>query len=200
MSKSEYLSHLGHCEEFTKKMDRLIETRQKEKTKLVFINDGAEWIKNWATKHYPDAVQILDFYHAMEHICDFLECQYEQAEERNNVKQYWGNILKNEGVTELEKHIKKEECTTERQRNAKEKLEKYIGDNRFRMHYDEYQKKNYSIGSGAIESAHKTVIQRRMKLSGQRWSKQGAQHMLDLRTVSMSRHWDWVEQHFRMAA
>ena len=166
----------------------------------MFVNDGAEWIKNWINRQYPDAVEILDYYHAMEHICDFLECQYEQEEERENMNEYWGYILKYEGVTQLEKHIEKEKCTTDEQKKAKEVLEKYIDDNRYRMHYEKYRKKNYSIGSGAIESAQKTVIQRRMKLSGQRWSMRGAKNMLDLRTVSMSGHWDWVEQHFRIAA
>ena len=97
MSNSEYLSHFGNCEKFAKKMDRLIGTREKDKTELVFVNDGAEWIKNWINRQYPDAVEILDYYHAMEHICDFLECQYEQEEERENMNEYWGYILKYEG-------------------------------------------------------------------------------------------------------
>ena len=60
------------------------------------------------------------------------------------------------------------------------------------------------IGSGAIESAHRTVIQKRMKLSGQRWSKQGAQHMLNLRTCSMNEQWSKIialtKDNFKMAA
>ncbi len=48
------------------------------------------------------------------------------------------------------------------------------------------------IGSGAIESAHRTVLQKRMKLSGQRWSKAGAQNMLHLRTCSMNEQWTKV--------
>jgi hypothetical protein len=45
------------------------------------------------------------------------------------------------------------------------------------------------IGSGAIESAHRTVIQKRMKLSGQRWSRQGAKNMLRLRVLAMNKQW-----------
>jgi len=48
------------------------------------------------------------------------------------------------------------------------------------------------IGSGAIESAHRTVIQKRMKLSGQRWTKKGAQNMLNLRVTHMNGQWNKV--------
>ena len=50
------------------------------------------------------------------------------------------------------------------------------------------------IGSGAIESAHRTVIQCRMKRSGQRWSKKGAKNMLCLRTIKMNNQWNEVEK------
>jgi hypothetical protein len=50
------------------------------------------------------------------------------------------------------------------------------------------------IGSGAIESVHRTVIQKRMKLSGQRWSKKGAQNMLNLRVTYMNDQWSKVIQ------
>lgn len=48
------------------------------------------------------------------------------------------------------------------------------------------------IGSGAIESAHRTVVQKRLKLSGQRWSKKGAQNMLNLRVTQMNGQWNKV--------
>jgi hypothetical protein len=50
------------------------------------------------------------------------------------------------------------------------------------------------IGSGAIESAHRTVVQKRMKQSGQRWSSPGAQNMLNLRVTYMNERWDNVIQ------
>ena len=56
------------------------------------------------------------------------------------------------------------------------------------------------IGSGAMESAHKTVIQCRMKLSGQRWSMEGAQKMLQLRTIKMNQQWYEVINLIKKAA
>lgn len=59
-----------------------------------------------------------------------------------------------------------------------------------RMDYKRYQQIGCGIiGSGANESAHITVVQKRMKLSGQRWSKQGAKHMLNLRVTYMNEQW-----------
>jgi hypothetical protein len=68
------------------------------------------------------------------------------------------------------------------------------------MNYPTFLKRGLLIGSGAIESAHRTVIQRRMKLSGQRWSKKGAQRMLNLRTLNMSGYWDRLLKHLKSAA
>jgi hypothetical protein len=60
------------------------------------------------------------------------------------------------------------------------------------------------IGSGAIESAHRTVVQKRLKLSGQRWTKRGAQSMLNLRVTHMNGQWDkvvkLVQTEFKAAA
>jgi hypothetical protein len=77
--------------------------------------------------------------------------------------------------------------------------------NKDRMDY----KKNLQIGcgligSGAIESAHRTVVQKRLKLSGQRWTKRGAQNMLNLRVTHMNGQWDkvvkLVQTEFKAAA
>lgn len=73
------------------------------------------------------------------------------------------------------------------------------------MKYHEYVKIGCGIiGSGAIESAHRTVVQKRMKQSGQRWSWQGAQHMLNLRVVRKNNDWNKIielaKAHFKVAA
>ncbi len=73
------------------------------------------------------------------------------------------------------------------------KLIEYYQANINRMNYKEYMNIGCGIiGSGAIESAHRKVIQKRMKQSGQRWSKQGAQNMLNLRVVSCNQQWEKI--------
>ena len=68
------------------------------------------------------------------------------------------------------------------------------------MDYPKYERLGYYIGSGAIESAHRTVVQKRMKLSGHRWTINGAQRILNLRVLNMSGRWKVVTDYLRNAA
>jgi len=72
----------------------------------------------------------------------------------------------------------------------KKKITNYYQNNKERMKYKQYRKIGCGIiGSGAIESSHRTVIQKRMKLAGQRWSIDGAKNMLRLRVIGMNKQW-----------
>ena len=68
------------------------------------------------------------------------------------------------------------------------------------MQYHLFKEKGLIIGSGAIESAHKDVLQKRLKLSGQRWTKQGLQQMAQLRTAYKSGKWNQVTKLCQKAA
>ncbi len=73
-----------------------------------------------------------------------------------------------------------------------ERLIRYYQRNCHRMYYGFYREKKLMIGSGAIESAHREVIQQRLKRSGQRWSKPGAQQIAQLRVVKKSNQWQKI--------
>lgn len=74
---------------------------------------------------------------------------------------------------------------------AANELISYYESNKKRMDYKYYKTIGAGIiGSGAIESVHRTLIQDRMKLSGQRWSLKGAQNMINLKTVYLNEQWD----------
>jgi hypothetical protein len=77
---------------------------------------------------------------------------------------------------------------------------RYYENNIERMKYGSFLKKGYLIGSGAIESAHRNVIQQRLKLSGQRWSIDGAQRIANLRAYRKSNRWENVVGVIKMAA
>jgi hypothetical protein len=62
------------------------------------------------------------------------------------------------------------------------------------MHYDEYILKGYGIGSGAVESAHKQVVQARMRQAGMRWSERGAQNLLALRVLLLNDQWSLLDR------
>ncbi len=68
------------------------------------------------------------------------------------------------------------------------------------MDYPKYIKSGLLIGSGAIESAHRTVLQKRMKQSGQRWSKKGLEKMISLRVLNVSGYWNKIRDLITKAA
>jgi hypothetical protein len=83
-------------------------------------------------------------------------------------------------------HSKREE------KDSREKLLLYYQTNMKRMRYKTFQQSGYIIGSGTMEAAHRNVIQKRLKLSGQRWTKKGTQQILNLRVLEKSNKWGKV--------
>ena len=81
-----------------------------------------------------------------------------------------------------------------------EALISYYTNNKTRMLYGTYKDKGYLVGSGAIEPAHGNVVQQRLKLSGQRWSNDGAQEIVNLRTYQKSNRWNEVVDIIKQAA
>jgi len=69
---------------------------------------------------------------------------------------------------------------------------RYLFNHRRRMRYQQFREAGYPVGSGTVESACKVVMQERMKQAGMRWSREGAQAMLALRSVLLSNRWDEV--------
>lgn len=201
IKESEYVAHLGSHQEFEDLMSQLIdEPYRKHENQIVFVSDGARWQWSWVESEYPNAVQILDFYHAMEHVGGYIKTVKKKKAEINGITQKLGKILKHKGIQTVERYIEKIPRTTNKHRNEYEKLRTYIENNRSKMNYPAYIKRNLIIGSGAIESAHRTVLQKRMKQSGQRWSKKGLTNMIKLRTASMSGYWHEIRKLIRKAA
>ncbi len=199
LKDSEYIAHLGQHKTFELKMSNLLDQYEYKGNKLVFINDGAKWQWNWIEAEYPNATQVLDFYHAMEHIGKYLTLVLAKEKLKQQME-CLGDLFKEKGLDAVLSEIKNNPPRTKSQKEELARLEKYLTNNRSRMDYPSYLSRGLLIGSGAIESAHRTVIQRRMKLSGQRWSKQGAQRMLNLRTLNMSGYWDRLKNHLKNAA
>jgi len=63
-----------------------------------------------------------------------------------------------------------------------------------RMHYDEYLRLGYGIGSGAVESAHKQVVHARFRQAGMRWSEAGARRLWALRLLLWNDHWTLLDR------
>ena len=186
---SQYLAYLEDSKFFTAKMEDLIESYGSLKQRLVFINDGAIWIKNWIEDAYPDAISILDYWHALDYLYAFANSFFEDKKESQKWTEIQKKLLLESKVKQVIMTIKKMAPNNA----AAEKIINYYQSNCNRMDYKYYKTIGAGIiGSGAIESAHRTVVQKRMKLSGQRWGIKGAQNMLNLRVTYMNERWDNV--------
>ncbi len=72
--------------------------------------------------------------------------------------------------------------------------------NETRMNYPSYLKQGLQIGSGAMEAAHRTLVQKRCKLSGQRWTEKGATNIISLRNLNMNNKWSVLQEYLRNTA
>lgn len=188
---SQYLAHLGDARTFTNQMDELIESYGCLDKRLVFISDGAVWIRNWIEDSFPQAESILDYYHASQHLYAFTESFFRDKKAAKKWTHRQLSLLMESKVDTVLHNIGKLAPDNKEARN----LIEYYQSNKTRMDYKHYRQIGCGIiGSGAIESAHRTVVQKRMKLSGQRWSKKGAQNMLNLRVTYMNDQWSKVIQ------
>lgn len=179
---SDYVVNLGNLKTFLAKMENRLDDYR---GKLIFINDGASWIWNWIEDAYPKAVQILDYFHAMEYLSTFAEVYVKDKEERDNWIKAIEDLLNADQIGQVIKQLEEISKPSHRKTNdAKEKLKallSYYKTHQGRMLYGTYRKSGYLVGSGPIESAHRNVIQKRLKLSGQRWTEQGARNIACLR-------------------
>jgi len=186
MLDSQYVGHFGTSEDFCKKLNGVIDSYGDLKNRLVFINDGATWIREWISDTYPHAVSVLDFYHASEYLYGFAANLFSDASERKQWCEVQKKLLLASEVETVLSNISSSKAKEE----DKKKITTYYQNNKERMKYKHYRNIGCGIiGSGAIESAHRTVIQKRMKQSGQRWSINGARNMLRLRVISMNKQW-----------
>lgn len=188
LEKSDYLAHLGSHTEFTDRFNPLIHAHldHHPSARMIVISDGADWIASWIKRDYPDAVLILDFYHAVEKIGEFASMVFSSVPNRSA----WVENRKAELVAgQVDKIIlairskavgrRKSICQKSRT------VIQYLDKNRYRMKYDEYRAQGYCIGSGAIESAISTVVQQRCKLVGQRWTER-VSSVLNIRSIFKS--------------
>jgi len=155
-------------------------------TMVVIVGDGAEWIWNRA-KCYVRRCEILDFWHAMEYAWGFARLRYgEGSKQADQWVRQIGIDLKAGKIDEVIARLKRLHPKSPQLRASLDSLIRYYSENASRMHYDEYIRLGYGIGSGAVESAHKQVIHARMRQAGMRWSEAGARRLLALRLLLLN--------------
>ena len=158
--------------------------------KIVLLIDGAAGLANQGRINFPDCLQIVDFYHALEHLKELWEALRGQ-DHPDFIKQYgrWTKLLLKNGVQQIIAQARDESAGLSCQ-EAVEKALHYFESNVQRMQYGTFRKEGYFIGSGVIEAGCKTVIGSRCKQSGMFWSETGAENILALRCIKLSREWE----------
>jgi hypothetical protein len=151
---------------------------------VVILGDGAPWIWNGPAQLFPRRVEILDFYHANEHVSAVARTLYGEGTEK---AEKWRAVqlarLVDDGVEDVISALRflAPKQRSRAKRNAIEELDGYLSTNKERMRYKTFRARGLHIGSGAVESAVSHVVQQRMKRVGMRWHAKGADNMLALR-------------------
>ncbi len=153
---------------------------------LVFVCDGAIWIWNLVKQYYPQAVQIVDWYHATEHLETIAAIAFSQAEERKIWLADVKESLWNGQVQEVIRAC--QQLVPEHPKVAPEIA--YFVNNEHRMAYARFRAAGYAIGSGTIESACKQIVVQRLRKSGAQWTIAGAVRTAKARAAWLSGEWD----------
>jgi len=153
---------------------------------VVIIGDGAKWIWNLANDYFPYATQIVDLYHAKEHVFDLLRTTITDQSELYSQKAELYKMLENGDIVGLTDAFLTLPATTEEQIDKVRVEYNYFTQNKKRMQYQNFKKQGLFVGSGVIEAACKNVIGKRLKQSGMMWSVNGANKISALRCAVMS--------------
>lgn len=163
--------------------------------KVVVLIAGAAGLENMGKQNFKDCVQIVDFYHAMEHAGKVLEALIGKTHPDYKKRQRrWAKRLLKDKVQALIDQAR-QECAGQPQVQAVEEALGYFVRNVSRMQYGTFRAAGYFIGSGVVEAGCKTVIGGRCKHSGMFWSEAGAENILALRCLHSSRRLDEFWKH-----
>jgi hypothetical protein len=153
---------------------------------LVIIGDGTKWIWNLASLHFPDAVQIVDIFHAKEHVFSLIKASTSDEKARKRYKGQCYSLLERGAIPKLIERFRSLPHTEEGFADALSKEIGYFSDNAHRMQYARFKKMGMFCGSDVIEAGCKNVIGKRLKQSGMHWSVRGANAIIALRCSIMS--------------
>ncbi|GAC1643162.1 MAG: hypothetical protein NVS4B9_35400 [Ktedonobacteraceae bacterium] len=191
--------HVGHLSYFSRLSDAAhftdlaeIETRRRhlvQAKEVCAVMDGADWLQSFVEVHRGDAVRILDFPHAAEHLAKLLEALStcgrtfppRMLERCLHVLKYRGPDL----LVRMADRLQEPEM-------ARGDVGEHLGYLRKRlslMQYPAFQRAGWPIGSGMVESANKLVVEARLKGTGMRWERINVNPMLALRNGVCNDRW-----------
>jgi hypothetical protein len=156
--------------------------------KKVVIGDGAEWIWNLADIHFPGAVQIVDLYHARQHLWDLARRLHpnDPLLQKAWMKVHQKRLLDKGKIEKLVLALRSIESTNAELLDKIRTEADYFERNAERMRYPKFRRQHLFVGSGVIEAGCKTVIGSRLKQSGMFWTVRGANAIIALRCCHLN--------------
>lgn len=158
---------------------------------VIVIGDGAPWVWGIAGEHFPGAIEIVDLYHAREHLANLSRLVYGAGSAK---AREWTTArlaqLDAGDVESLLFSLRRLRPTSAETQEVLRHTIGYFESNRQRMRYAEFRRQELFVGSGVIEAGCKTIVGYRLKQSGMRWSLRGANAIISLRCAQLSGRWE----------
>ncbi len=200
-----YTGAIETAEEFGKRIYReALKRGWSRAKKKVVIGDGAEWIWNLVAEHFPGAIQIVDLYHARQHLWAVARQLYPQEEVQQKawMKVHQKRLLDQGKIEKLVGVLRSIDTSHPRMTEKIHTEADYFERNAERMRYPKFRRQHLFIGSGVIEAGCKTVIGSRLKQSGMFWTVRGANAILALRCSHLNGRFEdyWEERREARAA
>lgn len=158
---------------------------------LIFVGDGAKWIWRLVEENFPKAIQILDWYHAVEYLTPVAQALFSEKEKQtawlSTMKEHlWFSRTQTviDACLALADHLTASDLAI--------KAATYFQNNFARMDYAFFRAQGYFIGSGTVESGCKQIGTMRLKRSGAQWMEEGARLVAKARAVWLSGQWNDV--------
>ena len=153
----------------------------------VILGDGALWIWNLADELFPGAIQIVDLYHAKEHLSDVAKAVFGPG---SDLGRQWAKRRHDEldegRMDDLLQALSIHAESTDEARKCRD----YFVRNRQRMRYPDFRAQGLSVGSGVVEAGCKVTIGTRLKRAGMHWTLSGANAIIALRCSKLSSRFD----------
>jgi hypothetical protein len=168
---------------------------------VVVVGDGAPWIWNLAAEHFPEAVQIVDLYHAKEHVWDVAHAVFGPGTAAGTTWATHACALLEQGHREALvsaiQALPPIPPEPGQARSCPERAVDYFTTNAQRMRYPVFRAQGMHVGSGIAEAACKTIVSTRAKRSGMRWTPEGIDALLPLRTSVLNGAYDslWEQEY-----
>ena len=160
----------------------------------IALSDGGSGLEAVIQKYFPNAICILDFYHAKEHLVELAQALHPQDEDgRQAWLSAWCHRLKHEGGRAVLAALESLDVShgSPALQEVHRKQVTYFRNHCHRMDYPTYVANGWQIGSGPVESACKTVVGNRLQGGGMRWGKDGSDGVAHLRAVYLSEPACW---------